>query len=110
MITWLRWPRLQAPPRPGLAFCEADQWSFDPRYTQGRCPICGWQPAGAAAAPAWLALANRLDWDMIGLFVFADVLILLGLVVANAAGLIPHHASLGVPPAPGGVASAPRTH
>ena len=110
MIAWLRWPRLQATPRPGRAFCEADQWSFDPRYTQGRCPICGWQPPGAAAAPAWLALANRLDWEMLGLFLFADVLILLGLVVANAAGLIPHHASLGVPPAPGGVASGPRTH
>ena len=70
------------------AFCAADQWSFDPRYTQGRCPICGWRPEGAPAAPRWLALVNRLDWEMLGLFLLADVLVLLGLIVARAAGIL----------------------
>lgn len=114
MIAWLRLPRLRhVQPRPARAFCEADRWSFDPRYTQGCCPICGWRPEGAAAAPAWLAVANRLDWEMLGLLLFADVLVLLGLVVANAAGLIPHSAGLGVLPShvPGSVlASSARTH
>jgi hypothetical protein len=114
VIARWRLPRLRVvQPRPARAYCEADKWSFDPRYTQGRCPICGWQPEGAAAAPAWLALANRLDWEMLGLLLFADVLVLLGLVVANAAGLIPHSAGLGVPPShlPGSVlASSARTH
>lgn len=94
------------------AYCEADRWTFDPRYTQGRCPICGWEPAGAPAAPAWLALANRLDWEMLGLLLFADVLVLLGLVVASAAGLLPH-GSLPpgpLPPAHGAVASPTRAH
>src|SRR5438477_359396 len=30
--------------RPARVMCDADGWSFDPRYTQGRCPICGWTP------------------------------------------------------------------
>ncbi|TMD35282.1 MAG: hypothetical protein E6I81_08765 [Chloroflexi bacterium] len=75
--------------RPVTAYCEADRWKFDPRYTQGRCPICGWKPEGAPNAPRWLAIANRLDWEMLGLFLLADVLVLLGLIVAHAAGILP---------------------
>ena len=71
--------------------CETDAWSFDPRYTQGRCPICGWAPDGAPAAPRWLALVNRMDWQMIGLVFFADLLVLLGLIVATATGALPVH-------------------
>ena len=91
------------------AYCEADRWTFDPRYTQGRCPICGWEPQGAPNAPAWLALVNRVDWDIVGLFFLADLLVLFGLIVANAAGLLPH-SSLGLPSSPGGVASGARLH
>lgn len=69
--------------------CEADDWSFDPRYTQGRCPICGWAPDGAPNAPRWLGLVNRLDWDMIGLWALVDLLVILGLIVARASGLLP---------------------
>lgn len=72
----------------GLAYCEADNWKFDPRYTQGKCPICGWAPEGAPTAPRWLKLANRMDWEMFGLFMFFDLLVLLGLIVAQAAGLL----------------------
>jgi hypothetical protein len=102
--------RLRLPGRPARAYCEADRWSFDPRYTQGRCPICGWAPEGAPNAPGWLALANRVDWDIVGLFLLVDVLFLLGLVVANAAGLLPTgHVSLSIPPAAhGGAASGAR--
>ena len=77
----------------GLVYCDSDKWSFDPRYTQGKCPICGWAPEGAPTAPTWLRLANRMDWEMFGLFMFFDLLVVLGLVVANAAGLLPasHH-------------------
>jgi len=72
-----------------VAYCEQDKWQFDPRYTQGQCPICGWAPAGAPSAPRWLALANRVDWELLALFLFADALIVLGLVVAHGAGLLP---------------------
>ena len=71
-----------------IARCELDQWAFDPRYTQGRCPICGWAPERARAYPAWMALARKVDWDLLGLFLLADLLILLGVVVARAAGLL----------------------
>jgi hypothetical protein len=111
MIARLRmpWPARGAR-RSGRAYCEADGWSFDPRYTQGRCPICGWQPEGAPDAPGWLALVKRLDWEILGLFLLVDVLFLLGLLVANAAGLLPAgHPSVGVPPTHGvGVASGVR--
>lgn len=70
------------------AFCELDQWRFDPRYTQGRCPICGWAPVGAPDAPRWMRLVRRVDWDLLGLFLFADLLLALGLVVAGASGLL----------------------
>jgi hypothetical protein len=73
------------------AYCETDAWAFDPRYTQGRCPICGWAPEGAPVAPRWLKVANRLDWEMVGLFMFVDVLFLLALVVLSAAGMLPTH-------------------
>ena len=71
------------------AYCELDKWSFDPRYTQGRCPICGWAPEKAPAVPRWLAIVNRVDWQLAGLFLFFDLLLVLGLVVAHAAGLLP---------------------
>lgn len=95
MIAHLNLRRLRgsAHPRPrrggGLAYCEEDSWKFDPRYTQGRCPICGWAPPGAPDAPRWLRAANRMDWEMFGLFMFFDLLVLLGLIVAHAAGLLP---------------------
>ncbi len=98
MIAHLRLPKLIRSDHSkrktrGLAYCETDNWRFDPRYTQGKCPICGWAPEGAPTAPRWLRLANRMDWEMFGLFMFFDLLVLLGLVVANAAGLLPapHH-------------------
>ena len=71
-----------------IAHCELDNWKFDPRYTQGRCPICGWAPEGARAYPVWMELTWRVDWDLLGLFLLADLLILLGVVVARASGLL----------------------
>lgn len=102
--------RLRLPGRPARAYCEADRWSFDPRFTQGRGPICGWAPEGVPNAPGWLALANRVDWDIVGLFLLVEVLFLLGLVVANAAGLLPSgHVSMSVPRgAHGGAANGVR--
>ena len=77
-------------PRPAAerAYCEQDRWSFDPRYTLGRCPICGWAPDGAATYPRWMSLLRRVDWELFGLLMLADILIILGLVVARAGGLL----------------------
>lgn len=89
MIAGLLRPHAK-PRRPRLELCELDGWRFDPRYTQGGCPICGWKPDGAPDAPRWLRLTRRVDWDLLGLFMLADMLLVLGLVVANVAGLLPH--------------------
>jgi hypothetical protein len=75
-------------PAVGRAYCELDRWSFDPRYTQGRCPICGWAPEGAPTYPRWMVLANRIDWELAGLLLLVDVLVIAGLVVGRAAGLL----------------------
>lgn len=72
---------------PARLRCSADDWSFDPRYTNGRCPICGWAPEGAPTAPAWLAMVNRIDWQTVTLVGLADLLVLLGLLVSRQAGL-----------------------
>lgn len=95
----------------GRVRCETDDWTFDPRYTQGRCPICGWTPEGVASAPRWLSLVNRLDWDMLGLLVLADVLVLVGLIVAHVTGIIPTHVIASAPPSGGAAAaSSARLH
>jgi hypothetical protein len=101
--------RLLRMPRSHRAYCELDRWSFDPRYTNGQCPVCGWAPPGAAIAPTWLLLARRVDWQLLGLFTLAILLIVVGLVVAQAAGwnlsaphLLPQHL-------PSGIASGART-
>jgi len=72
--------------RPARAFCELDGWSFDPRYTEGRCPICGWVAPGAPEAPLWLTLARRFEWELAGLVVLVAVLAFIAVTVIHAAG------------------------
>jgi hypothetical protein len=69
--------------------CDLDDWDFDPRYTDGKCPICGWAPEGGAALvkPRWQAELEALPWDIIALGVLAVVLIVLGVWVGLAAGI-----------------------
>jgi len=46
--------------------------------------------ARRSAKRVWLAGAGQpLDWEMLGLFFLADVLVVLGPVVAHAAGILP---------------------
>ena len=41
------------------AHCPVDDWGFDPRYTDGVCPLCGWRPPGAPVrAPRY----GQIDW------------------------------------------------
>jgi hypothetical protein len=75
-------------PAGARAYCELDKWAFDPRYTLGRCPICGWEPAGVPSFPRWMSLLRRVDWDLFGLLLIFDILVVLGLVVARAGGLL----------------------
>jgi hypothetical protein len=69
--------------------CELDDWDFDARLTDGVCPICGWAPEGGTVPdPAWVLLLRRVQWDFVGLLVLAAVLIVLGVLVAQAAHII----------------------
>ena len=71
--------------------CELDDWWFDARYTDGACPICGWQPEGVTyAAPLWLQIARRTDWELVGLLFTVALLIVLGVFVERTAGLSPN--------------------
>lgn len=95
----------RSPRESNRAYCELDKWSFDPRYTNGRCPICGWAPAGAPTAPVWLMVARKVDWQLFGLFALAILLVVLGLMVAQASGFsLPSAHSL-----PNSIASGART-
>jgi hypothetical protein len=41
------------------AHCPVDDWDFDPRYTDGVCPLCGWRPPGTPVEPPAFV---RIDW------------------------------------------------
>ena len=70
-----------------LVHCELDDWDYDPRYTEGACPICGTHPDGAPLAPLWLLLSRRVPWDMVFLGVLAVLLVVMAAVVIGASGL-----------------------
>jgi len=68
------------------AHCEVDDWDFDPRLTDGVCPICGWRPELAAVAqPHWIASVERVPWDLVLLFVVFVGLTVMGVIVGLAA-------------------------
>ena len=90
-------------------FCELDGWTFDARYTDGRCPICGWAPDGAPTAPGWLVAARRFEWELSGLVALVVVLFVLGALVAHAAGYRLPLLNAPAPAAPATAASGART-
>ncbi|HAM01676.1 MAG TPA: hypothetical protein DCQ30_05540 [Acidimicrobiaceae bacterium] len=49
--TWLDGPNT-------LAHCPNDDWDFAPYFTDGKCPLDGWRPAGHVPTP----MARRIDW------------------------------------------------
>jgi len=79
----------QALPKPqsvSRAHCDLDNWDFDPRYTEGACPICGWVPPGPTrAAPVWETRLAKVPWDLVLLGILAIVLVALGVLVGIAA-------------------------
>jgi hypothetical protein len=68
--------------------CDLDDWDFDPRYTRGACPICGWRPEAEAKAEAtWMTQVRELPWDLIFLVGLFVILLVAGVLVARAAGI-----------------------
>jgi hypothetical protein len=68
-----------------LAHCPNDDWDFDPRYTDGVCPLDGWRPPGPKVeAP----VSARVDWfwPSVGLLVVMSLLMgILVLIAYNSA-------------------------
>lgn len=89
--------------------CELDGWTFDARYTDGKCPICGWAPEGAPTAPGWLVTARKFEWEVTGLLTLMVVLVVLGALVAHAAGYRLPLLSGPAQAAPASLASGART-
>jgi hypothetical protein len=81
-------------PPTGKAYCRLDDWEFDPRYTGGACPICGWRPeeAEGAAQDGTPSVLRRVPVDLIALAAVLVILLALGVVVGIAAriDLLPH--------------------
>jgi len=73
------------------AHCSTDNWEFHPLYTDGHCPICGWQaPGWPKPVPAWAAALEQLQWDFVGLFGLFALLLVAGYLMAVATGILPH--------------------
>jgi hypothetical protein len=61
------------------AVCPVDDWAFTPRWTEGRCPLCGWEaPADAAAA------RGGGDWFWAGMAILLAVSVAMGALVVLA--------------------------
>ena len=69
--------------------CATDDWDFDPRYTGGACPICGWRPEPVVARelPEWQRRLAAIPWDLVALGMLLVILVGVGVYVANAAKL-----------------------
>jgi hypothetical protein len=80
--------RMQSAVATRKAYCEADQWAFDPRDTGGVCPICGWKPEEGKPRvdPFLVAKMRVVPWDFVSLGVLVVVLVVLGVLVARATG------------------------
>ena len=61
--------------------CPTDGWGFDPRYTEGACPLCEWRPPGSAVRPP---LLTRIDWFWPSLAALLAVSILMAMLVIHA--------------------------
>jgi hypothetical protein len=64
-----------------LAHCPNDDWDFDPRYTDGVCPLDGWRPPGAPVEPP---VAARIDWFWPSVGLLAVMSIVMGVLVLIA--------------------------
>ena len=64
--------------RDGYVFCSEDRYWFQPRYTEGKCPLCGAVALGGAPAPPLLV---RMDRSWFGVAAFALVSLLMSALV-----------------------------
>jgi hypothetical protein len=62
------------------ATCPVDDWTFSPRYTDGVCPLCGYQPPGVDAV-AWPGPSDWF-WPVFGTLVVSSLAMAVLVIVA----------------------------
>ena len=63
------------------AICPVDDWAFTPLYTDGACPLCGWEPPGYShRSPAF----SRLDWYWVAMLAIVLVSAIMLIAVLSA--------------------------
>ena len=62
------------------ATCPNDGWTFAPRYTDGRCPLCGWESDVDVTPPPFA----QVDWFWPALIALGVVSVLMGVLVVLA--------------------------
>ena len=67
------------------AICPVDSWPFRPRYTEGHCPLCGWEPPGAVVQLPFSRRVDGFTW-MLATVLLVSVLmaVLVGVMYARA--------------------------
>lgn len=67
--------------RDAQVVCPTDSWPFRPAYTEGRCPLCGWEAPGTVVR---LPLSRRIDsfaWMALSLIALSVVMLVLVVVL-----------------------------
>ncbi|TMC48712.1 MAG: hypothetical protein E6J14_11580 [Chloroflexi bacterium] len=54
--------------REARAICPVDSWPFRPRYTDGHCPLCGWEAPGVIAFAPLSRRIGTFGWMVVGMF------------------------------------------
>jgi uncharacterized membrane protein len=54
-----------------------DSWAFRPAYTEGHCPICGWEPPGALVRLPLSRRVGGFGWMVIMLAALSVLMLVL---------------------------------
>jgi hypothetical protein len=63
--------------REAQAICPVDSWAFRPAYTEGHCPICGWEPPGAVVRLPLSRRVGGFGWMVIMLGALSVLMLVL---------------------------------
>jgi hypothetical protein len=77
--------RQAAASREAKAICPVDAWAFRPQYTEGRCPLCGWEAPGVVVR---LPVSRRIDffgWMALGMILLSVAMaVIVAVIYARA--------------------------
>jgi len=85
LVAWLRAMQQRRLDGRARAVCPADSWAFTPLYTDGACPLCGWQPEGYVHTPPPLTPYDRY-WGAMGAIAAISAVMCAVVIVAFTKG------------------------